>query len=113
MSDEKRAVRVSSEDYPSVPGRVFFNAGAIRGSGTLLDISATGAHIYMPDKKVPRGVVVDLYFLQSGTQRKLHATGEVVRHTQSGFAVRFIRVERELETLVLAAAAEAEAEGEP
>ena len=108
--DRRRAARVSSGDYPSVPGSVLFSAGAIRGSGIILDISATGAHIYKPSKNVRRGVVVDLFFLQSDAERRLHAVGEVVRRTESGFAVRFLRVERELESLVLAAAGEAEPE---
>jgi hypothetical protein len=95
-------------DYPKLPGSVRFAAGAIRGDGTLLDISATGAHIYRPSKSVPRGVEIDLYFLESRTGRKLYALGEVVRRTEDGFAVKFLRVERELEQLVLAAAVEGE-----
>ena len=39
-----------------------------------------------------------------------NAVGQVVRHTDTGFAVRFLRVERELEALVLGAAKEAEPE---
>ena len=100
---KRSAIRVSAEDYPSVPGRVLFTAGAIRGSGMLLDISTTGAHIYRPSKTVPKGIVIDLYFLQSDTERRLHAEAEVVRRTEDGFAVRFLHIERELETLVLAA----------
>lgn len=107
----RSALRISAEDYPSVPGQVLFTAGAIRGSGTLLDISTTGAHIYKPSKNVPTGIVIDLYFLQSGTERRLRAEAEVVRRTDDGFAVSFLRVERELETLVLAAAQEAQAVG--
>src|SRR3990172_344361 len=106
--ERSRGVRVSSRDYPRVPGSVSFTAGAIQGSGIILDISATGAHIYRPSKDLPKGVVADLFFLQSDTERKLHAVGQVVRHTETGFAVRFLRVERELEALVLAAAGEAE-----
>jgi hypothetical protein len=103
-----RGARVSSRDYPRVPGTVHFTAGVIQGSGTILDISATGAHIYRPTKDLPNGVVADLFFLQAGAERKLHAVGQVVRHTDTGFAVRFLRVERELEALVLAAAGEAD-----
>jgi hypothetical protein len=99
----KRASRVSNQDYPSLPGTVLFSAGAIRGSGILLDISATGANVYQPSKNLPKGVVADLYFLQPNTGRRLHAEAEVVRRTESGFAVRFRRVERELEALVVAA----------
>ena len=105
-----RAARVSHYNYPSVPGSVFFSAGAIQGSGTILDISTTGAHVYQPSKNVPRGVVLDMFFLQTNTKRKLHAEGEVVRKTETGFAVRFLRIERELVSLVLAAAVEAERE---
>ena len=104
---QRSAIRVSAEDYPSVPGRVLFTAGAIRGTGMLLDISTSGAHIYKPSKNVPAGIVVDLYFLQSGTERRLHAEAQVVRRTDEGFAVRFLHIERELETLVLAATLEA------
>jgi len=106
--DHIRAVRVSTRDYPKLPGSVRFTAGAIRGDGTLLDISATGAHIYRPSKNVPRGVEIDLFFLESGSERKLHAVGEVVRRTEEGFAVRFLRVERELEKLVIAATGDEE-----
>lgn len=107
------AARVSHEDYPSVPGSVHFTAGAIRGSGLILDISATGAHIYKPTKNAHPGIVIDLYFLQPETERRLHATGEVVRRTETGFAVRFLRVERELETLVLAATKDARSGRKP
>jgi hypothetical protein len=103
---KRSAQRVSHREYPSVPGHVSFSAGAIRGQGILLDISATGAHVYMPTKIVPRGVELEMFFLQSETERKLYAVGEVVRRTESGFAVRFVRVERELETLILAATGE-------
>jgi hypothetical protein len=102
--ERSRGVRVSSRDYPRVPGRVEFTAGVISGSGIIMDISATGAHVYRPTKDLPKGAVADLFFLQPDTERKLHAVGQVVRHTETGFAVHFLRVERELEALVLAAA---------
>lgn len=109
---KRSAIRVSAEDYPSVPGRVLFAAGAIRGTGFILDISTTGAHVYKPSKNVPKGIVVDLFFLQSGTERRLHAEAEVVRRTEEGFAVRFLHIERELETLVLAATQSAQESAE-
>jgi hypothetical protein len=101
--ERSRAMRVSAE-HPRVPGTVSFVAGAIQGSGTIFDISATGAHVYRPTKDLAKGAVADLFFLQPETGRKLHAVGQVVRHTESGFAVRFLRIERELEALVLGAA---------
>ena len=111
--ERSRAVRVSSQDYPRVPGRVVFTAGVIEGSGIIMDISATGAQIYRPSTTLPKGAVADLFFLQPDTQRKLHAVGQVVRLTDDGFAVHFLRVERELETLVLNAAGGEETEPVP
>lgn len=108
--ERSRAVRVSHRDYPRVPGSVSFVAGVIEGSGIILDISATGAHVYRPSKDLPKGAVADLFFLQPDTGRKLHAVGQVVRNTETGFAVRFLRVERELEALVLAATQEADSD---
>lgn len=95
-----------------MPGTVTFVAGAIQGSGTILDISATGAHIYRPTKDLAKGAVADLFFLQPGSERKLRAVGQVVRHTETGFAVQFLRLERELEALVLSAAGEGEPEAD-
>ena len=77
----------------------------------IMDISATGAQVYRPSKVLPKGAVADMFFLQPDTQRKLHAVGQVVRTTEDGFAVHFLRVERELETLVLNAANDED--GEP
>jgi hypothetical protein len=107
--EHSRAVRISSRDYPRVPGSVSFTAGVIQGAGTIFDISRTGAFVYMPTKSLPKGAVADLFFLQPETGRKLYAVGQVVRVEETGFAVQFLRVERELEALVLAASDEAEA----
>jgi hypothetical protein len=100
--ERSRALRVTAQ-HPRVPGSVTFVAGVIEGSGTIFDISATGALVYRPSKSLPKGAVADLFFLQPETGRKLRAVGQVVRVTEDGFAVHFLRVERELEALVLAA----------
>ena len=84
-----------------MPGRVNFVAGPIEGSGTILDVSVDGAHVFQPSDHLEPGTKVDMYFLQGSTGRRLHALSEVVRRTEFGFAVRFLRVERELTTLVL------------
>ena len=99
----QRAARVSSLEYPSVPGGVAFVSSQGEGSGTILDISVTGAHVYRPTQILSTGTRVELFFLQPRTERKLRALAEVVRETYVGFAVRFLRVERELTTLILAA----------
>ena len=102
--ERSRAVRVSHRDYPSVPGSVTFVAGVIEGNGIILDISTTGAHVYRPTKDLPKGAVADFFFLQPQTGRKLRAIGQVTRNDETGFAVHFLRIERELENLVLSAA---------
>lgn len=114
LRERSRAVRVSHRDYPRVPGSVSFQAGVIEGVGIILDISTTGAHVYRPTKDLPKGAVADFFFLQPDTGRKLHAVGQVTRNEETGFAVNFLRVERELETLVLSAAQDSQSgESEP
>lgn len=108
--ERSRPVRVSNRDYPRVPGSVSFTAGVIQGTGTIFDISKTGAFVYMPTKSLPKGAVADLFFLQPETHRKLYAVGQVVRLEETGFAVQFLRVERELEALMLAATGDEEEE---
>jgi hypothetical protein len=110
--EKTRALRISNQEYPRVPGRVTFTAGVIQGSGIIMDISATGAQIYRPSTTLPKGAVADLFFLQPETNRKLRAVGQVVRLTDEGFAVHFLRVERELEQLVLSASGDEEPESE-
>jgi hypothetical protein len=87
---------------------VSYQAGVIEGVGIILDISTTGAHVYRPTKDLPKGAVADFFFLQPDTGRKLHAVGQVTRNDETGFAVHVLRIERELETLVLSAAQDAE-----
>ena len=38
--ERSRAVRVSHQDYPRVPGRVVFTAGVIEGSGIIINPAA-------------------------------------------------------------------------
>ena len=97
-SQPKRvAPRVSSRKHPSVPGLANFEAGEIKGRGIILDISTSGAAIIEATERLATGTKVELFFLQPGSERKLRAIGEVARETPDGFAVRFQRIERELE----------------
>ncbi len=102
-SAHRSAPRVSNRVHPSVPGLVNFIAGKIEGSGLILDVSLSGAYVHEASQRLEAGTKVDMYFLQEKTERRLHAVGDVVRETESGFAVRFLRVERELRRLVLSA----------
>ena len=99
---ERRAPRLSPKTHPSIPGLVNFSAGEVEGVGLILDISSTGAHV-SASRQLDPGTQVELYFLQPNTSRRMHATCEAVRRTKSGFAVKFLRLERELEQLVLSA----------
>ncbi len=101
------APRLSSEDYPSVAGQVQFRCGDREGGGVIHDISLTGAHIAKTTVRIPPGEEVELFFLMgAATPRRIKALATVVRQTASGFAVRFLRIERQLERLVLAATSE-------
>lgn len=101
----RSAKRVVAGRHPSLPGRVNFVSGELEGSGRILDISAAGAAIEDATVGLAVGTKAELFFLQSETGRKLRAVAEVVRaSSSSGFAVRFLRLERELEQLVMRAA---------
>ena len=91
-SAERRSSPVSS--------RVHFTAGQVEGDGETLNISASGVLVVEASHVLEVGTEVDLYFLQPRTE--LHAVGSVVRKAESGFAVRFSRLDRELMRLVLA-----------
>jgi c-di-GMP-binding flagellar brake protein YcgR len=101
----RSAKRVVAGRHPSIPGQVNFVADDAEGSGRILNISAAGAAIEGATRQLVAGSKAELFFLQPGTGRKLRAVAEVVRTTsEDGFAVRFLRLERELERLVLQAA---------
>ncbi len=102
--NRRAAPRVSADIHPSVPDRVNFIADDIEGSGQILNVSASGAFVAGPSHILESGTEVELYFLQLGTGRRLHAQGRVMRREASGFAVQFTSIERELERLVLSAA---------
>ena len=109
--DRRSEPRISGL-HPSVPGRVNYVAGEVEGGGMILDISRSGAAVEGASEPLELGAKVDLYFLQRETGRRMKAVAEVVRSTPTGFAVRFERIERELERLVLRAAQEAREAGD-
>ncbi len=106
--ERRRAPRISDKTHPSLPGRVNFSVEKVEGEGLLHDLSVTGAQVAEVTLHLQPGTLVALYFLEEETQRRMRAVGEVVRETDSGFALRFVRVERELERLVLSAVSKAE-----
>jgi hypothetical protein len=101
----RSAKRVEVGRHPSLPGLVNFASDEAEGSGRILNISSAGAAIEDATAQLAVGSKAELFFLQPGTGRKLRAVAEVVRISSAdGFAVRFLRLERELEQLVLRAA---------
>ncbi len=107
----RSAKRVEPGRHPSLPGLVNFACEEMEGSGKILNISAGGAAIDDSTAILAVGTKVELFFLQPGTGRKLRAVAEVLRQNRTGFAVRFLRLERELEKLVLRAAEGGERKG--
>ncbi len=84
---ENRTVRrAKAEAY------VEYRSGMITGSGTVLDISATGLVLRVQeDGSVGDvGSGVRLEFSLEG--RRFDLGGEIVRHTECGFAVRFLHI---------------------
>ena len=98
------AARLSSQLYPSVAGRVHFRCEDREESGSIHDISRSGAHLAETTVRLRPGEEVELLFLMgTNPRRRIKALASVVRQTPTGFAVRFLRIQRELERLVLAA----------
>ena len=106
--DRRRAPRVSPGSHPAVPGRVSFSCGSETGSGTIQDISLTGAQIQEASLQPAPDEQIEMLFLMGAVPRRIRALARVVRRTPSGFAVRFLQLERELEQLILSATPKAE-----
>ncbi len=106
LAAAERAPRLSSRLYPSVAGSVHFWCGGREERGLIHDISRTGARIAETTARVQPGEQVELFFLLGANPRRIKAVASVVRRTPTGFAVRFLRIQRELERLVLAATPE-------
>ena len=99
----RRAPRVTPGRHAAVPGRVCFSCGSQTGSGTIHDISLTGAQISEASFQPAPHEQVEMLFLMGVSPRRILALARVVRRTPSGFAVRFLHLQRELERLILAA----------
>ena len=84
--ENRRLRRVKAEVY------VEYRSGLIGGSGTMLDISATGLVLRVQGAGVVGdvGSGVRLEFSLEG--RRFDLGGEIVRHTERGFAARFLNI---------------------
>ena len=90
------APRLSPQLYPSIAGRVHFRCGGREERAAIHDISRSGAHLAETTVRLPPGEQVELLFLMGANPRRIKALASVVRHTPTGFAVRFLRIQREL-----------------
>jgi hypothetical protein len=91
---------------PRIPTRfeLLYAAGRQEGAGILADISYTGARVEQTQLKPEIGSRLRLYvFLQPVSPLEL--VGDVVRHTETGFAIRYKVSDPEVRRLVDDAAA--------
>ena len=66
-----------------------YNDHSLAGSGYTANISASGVRIDRASQRVPIGVQLGLRFSFFLGSFEIQFTGEVVRHTEDGFAVQF------------------------
>ncbi len=85
-----------------------YSAERIEGSGTLVDISLSGARLEDTElqPKIGSAVSADVYAYGSANS-PVRLVGEVVRHTERGFALQFTSVDAAVRRLVF------EVSGEP
>ena len=69
---------------------------AVQGGGQVMSMSKAGALIASPPPRPAVGTEVELYFVQQSREEPLYAVGQVVSETKSGFAVRFLPVQRDV-----------------
>ncbi len=100
--EEGRMLRVRT-DFEAV-----YSAERIEGSGTLVDISLSGARLEDTElqPKIGSAVSADVYAYGSANS-PVRLVGEVVRHTERGFALQFTSVDAAVRRLVF------EVSGEP
>ncbi len=68
---------------------VLFKGARGRGKGIIWDMSLTGARIEIASSRVRPGSQIHMKFSYSDESKPIVASAEVVRPTDTGFAVRF------------------------
>lgn len=71
---------------------VRFKGGRGRGEGIIWDVSTSGARIEVATARMRPGSQVHLQFSYSSEAEPIVAAAEVVRATETGFAVRFVNL---------------------
>lgn len=74
----------------------YFAAGRVEGRGILHDLSITGACINEASPRVKPGTEIRLTFALREHDVPVRIWGKVVRKTETGFAVEFIKLDRSL-----------------
>ncbi len=98
-SAERRPERRDSQRYElRIP--VDYQSSGRQGKGLLWDISASGARVEQASLSVELGTEVTLMlaFLPGATPVALR--GEIVRQTESGFALKFLPLEGRVQLLL-------------
>jgi hypothetical protein len=76
---------------------VFFSAGRVEGRGVLHEVSKTGARIEDTSPRLKPGTKVQLTFVLDQDGQPMDISANVVRETESGFAVQFTETNERLE----------------
>jgi hypothetical protein len=71
-------------------GPTEYRNGGVHGHGTVWDISASGALIEEASSPVERGTTLGLRSSFFPGSFEVELKGDVVRHTETGFAVQFV-----------------------
>jgi hypothetical protein len=69
-----------------------YTNGSVRGEGTVWDISASGARIENASEPVSQGTTLGLRSSYYPGSFGVELKGDVVRHTETGFAVQFVQL---------------------
>ena len=94
--------------FPSAPRfdlrvPVLYKGAKGRGEGIIWDISTTGLRVEVASARLKPGMHLHLKFSYSDESEPVFAAAEVVRATETGFAVRFVQMSSALQNQLSAA----------
>lgn len=104
MTPEDESGRNTERAAPRIKLSVSFSSGRLEGTGYIKDISLTGAKILLLESSgQPKlETMIDLWFSIGSYKEPLPARGRVVRSSPTEFAVEFVRVDKKIQSLLLA-----------
>ena len=83
---------------------VFCRSGGEQGAGRMVNVSLSGALLESTSIRPEQGAAVKLVFALPGAGTSSELSGMVDRHTETGFAIRFLAANDALRELVGGAA---------